>query len=798
MNENKSAARKDFTELSEKLRADGSSGSCISMTYQDYRDAAYSYKTAAERTQRYASELVKTKCDYEEKQRRLDLLAENIDSNRERYASLHDGEIDRLRQQWSEQNDELNSSIEEEIEAIKQRADDEVQKLRDEYISRSADLNEVLKPLYNQVAKYEEEIEELMDTESMLADFSSEQLPVENAEVLSFLKRALDKRLLSRFQREVMGRPCDRVIGSRKDFRLFEDVLNEERKFASSKRYRELKEGRVTEAVRFKAATAASAAAILLFVLLLLPGITTNHSALSIVVEGMLMIIAGGGFAVNMVKSVFLKMFFEDISENKKNNAKTAALFSGMLTGFGIWLLLFTSRGGIGLVLVLLALTCTFFCLRKSMVSLVGLDTLNRVGFFRDLTRRDIFREMTEKRKGRYNLQMYCYLNHDAVIDYMSMNYRDNVYVEVSNRLELAQRSLKVAKKQLAEHKEELKKLKDMRSELKQSISHIRLECSRAIQEAENKRQMQLPDFEKILPDNIAKELAGLDEEYKRLEEERAELSPQTKAADNLYSQTEIRSMAAEKRFNMVRERIREWNATPTPHTTEFTLSDLFCFESSDNINIVKHNLEPFVFRYSIGKRTDNPAKYLRQVIYRCIKGLVKINPSALMQINIVDTVSDPAILREYEELGSFTENGLITGICTADEFELRLFDSRKSYKSFRALFNSQCYDVRDFLDENTGRLTKDMDRSLLSANQLKDNEDEPFVYQIMMYIVPREYDDTDFAPPEELVRAMRNGTCISMGILPFFFVDSDSVHEKWQEAVSLCNWSCEIGRKRG
>ena len=71
----------------------------------------------------------------------------------------------------------------------------------------------------------------------------------------------------------------------------------------------------------------------------------------------------------------------------------------------------------------------------------------------------------------------------------------------------------------------------------------------------------------------------------------------------------------------------------------------------------------------------------------------------AMIQINIVDPVSDPSIIKGEDCFYSLCEDGIVSGISTTDEFEIRLFTSEKKYKTFKAVFNSQCFEVKEIFN---------------------------------------------------------------------------------------------------
>ena len=68
-------------------------------------------------------------------------------------------------------------------------------------------------------------------------------------------------------------------------------------------------------------------------------------------------------------------------------------------------------------------------------------------------------------------------------------------------------------------------------------------------------------------------------------------------------------------------------------------------------------------------------------------------------------------------------------------------------------------------------------------------------MYQVMMFVVPRADDVTDFEPPKEIVKSIEKDYYINMGLMPIFFVDNNSVHEKWRDIVKKCPADCVVNQ---
>jgi len=766
------------------------------VTYQQYRDAAYRYNSASEKMRKEKQELEEANESLCKKREELEQIEVKITDNRTQRTDLLERETKIFKQQWEVKKVETDKAVDDEIRKINEEAGLRLDKQNEDYNKKKAGIDKIVRPYYNRVEIFKTEVQELSRKESNLGDFTKE-VPIGNKKVQDFLNRSRKKRFLSRKQDELLRKPCDVIIEKNRNFRVFDDVINAEKELAASDWYKRLEKGDVTERVRMKAAVVVSGAIIFLFFLFLMVFFLAGlHGAVKNV-QVIMMMLAMGGFTSNIVNFVVIRMFFSDKTDYWKNIAKLVSVIAGMILGMVLWMVFYNSSESIGFTLFVLSMVGTFFLCRKSFVTYVKLTTLGRIGLLRELARKEIFRELLPDSDNKHFLQMYCYYNHNAVIDYIAMNYRDNIHREIQEKLEVANNCLTVAKRELLKYNKELKQLIRLRAENKEKKAAIEMDRVNAVDEAEKKRLTEMPDFLEQLPENVLSEIKSLDEEYDKLCTKRENIEADCLAKDDFVLKKRKLSIDSQNRVKEMQTVLFGWDSSPEPHESEYCFSDILCFESTDNISIIKHNLEPFIFWYQAKSSNSSPASSLNKVLCRCIKGLKKINPQALMQINIIDSVSDRKDVTEYREYSKLSADGIITYIKTTDQYELRLIDNKDSSKMLRALFISQCYDIRDFFNKHKDMIDDDTEKSLAGANQLRNDENEPFVYQVMMYVVPREYDDDVIEPPKEIVQAMKDDTCVSMGVIPFFFVDQDSVHEKWREAVELCRWSCTIGRKR-
>lgn len=167
-----------------------------------------------------------------------------------------------------------------------------------------------------------------------------------------------------------------------------------------------------------------------------------------------------------------------------------------------------------------------------------------------------------------------------------------------------------------------------------------------------------------------------------------------------------------------------------------------------------------------------------------------------MLQINIIDPVSDPKILLNDERFKRLSPMGVINGVHSINDFEIRLFSGERAYNTFKTIFKNQCIEIQKLLSQNHDFIKPFESYSLDLANRIKDNENEPFMYQIMMFIVPRAFDHIGFEPPIEVVRSIENGTYLNMGLLPIFFVDDDSIHDNWKKVIELCSGECIVRKK--
>ena len=117
-----------------------------SVTYQQYRDAAYRYNGAAQKMRKDRKELENAQAEYNEKKEQLKQISESIDKNREERSRVYEEAIADHRAEWAEQSEKINTEIDEEIEDIAQRAKARIRMIQKEYLEESFQLDRKLRP----------------------------------------------------------------------------------------------------------------------------------------------------------------------------------------------------------------------------------------------------------------------------------------------------------------------------------------------------------------------------------------------------------------------------------------------------------------------------------------------------------------------------------------------------------------------------------------------------------------------------------------------------------------------------
>ena len=763
------------------------------MTYSDYLSAVYSYEDKANKKANYDRKIIPLKHIRDTRRLELKALESAAENNRAERKKIHDDAVNEQKDKWQKIQDRLDVQISQEVGRAKQQAEAEVNKKKQEYLDEVGAFNDKVNYLKSDIFRLDNERKEIEIYRNKYDDYSIDFSPVADESVLELLKTARDKHWLTPYHKELLKANADKICEKR--IQTFEELEEREREFAASKMVEDIRKGEVTRQVIEEFSKRVGAASGILFALLGIVAHANPTLLFFAYIQAFMSCVFLGGMSFDIGRRTASKKFPKKKQKKQVAFISTLSFLLGNALGFWIWAVLFFGNQSIfSLVYTLLSAVGVGIVFRQIILARFTEKYLKKIPFLKDRARYYVFKNSSKAENGKYNLQIYCYLNHNLVLHYLSIKHKDEINEDIETKLENNRNLHKKDRAELAKMAAQKKEILAKRQQFKEFVKQRKAQLIKEIRAIESRRgSMDTVDFESKLPQNVLFEIIRLDAEYGDLQVQIDNTALALKRAEEHYNSVRRKYENVSREYTLIEEALRYWYKTPTPSATDYSLLDALCFESKNHLSIIHHNLQPFAFRYTVRKRDKNPSESLKVTIFRYIRGLVKINPCRMLQINIVDPVSDPKILLEDERFSRFSSMGMISGVYSMNDFEIRLFSNERAYNTFRSVFKTQCVEIQKVLSRNSHMIPLGEPYSLELANRIRNDENEPFMYQIMMFIVPRESDKTDFQPPAEIVKSIENGTYLNMGILPVFFVDDDSIHRKWRRVVEMCSEQCIV-----
>jgi len=765
------------------------------MTYRDYLSAVYGYEDKAYKKEQCGKKLVPLEQIRDAKKNELSSLEQSANDNRTKRSKLHDDAVLAQKQIWQKTQDKLDVLITQEVFRAKKQANDDINKKKNEYMEEREKYNSVVSELKNSMLRLDNEFEEIKIYRNKVNESSIEVPPLEDESVLNLMIDARDKHWLTAYHRELLQRDADDVCLNRVE--TFEDLIELEQDFASSKMVEDIRRGKVTREVINEFAVRSAIISGIFFALMGTIGAANPSLVFFVFFQVISSCMFFGGLTLDIMTKVLRKKFPD---KRVRSKIKVASIATGFLVGaigFPIWALINSLGGFFLFVYTLISSAAAGFFIKQLLLTKISEKVLKTLPFLQNRARYYVFKNNLKTGKGKHNLQIYCCLNRNLVLNYLTVKHRADVNADIERRLKNNREKRKKEKATLLGLAPWQNEILNKKSNF-DSYARIRTEkLKKEIKTIESRRgETASVDFEAKLPQNVASELIQLDAEYEDIQVQIENMSLSVKRAEEHLNAARKQFDKAVEACSITEEALRYWYKTPTPLATGYKLMDTICFESKNQLSIIHHNLKPFAFRYMIPHKEISPSESVRLMIFKYIRGLIKINPCRMLQINIIDPVSDPKILLDDERFRRLSPMGVINGVHSINDFEIRLFSGERAYNTFKTIFKNQCIEIQKVFSQNTDSIKPFEAFSLDLANRIKNNENEPFMYQVMMFIVPRAFDHTDFKPPKEILRSMENETYLNMGILPIFFVDDDSIHENWRKAVELCSEECLVRKK--
>lgn len=743
------------------------------MNYNDYLSAVYSYEQKADDCKRAHD---KARLAYNARaaaKEKLDDVRREEQLNRDSYNKILDGEAAAVRRAWESTNSRFDLRLATQSENERLKAKNDIIKYKRRQAAAVKEVQERIDNYTQKLADAEESFDYYSDELDKLANFSGGTFPPYNADVLAALERARNKRLLTKYQMEMLDDDVETVCGTW--ISGFDSLENAERELADSRFYKKLVKGAVTKEVISTTAAVSSVAVGVLSVIFVILLTLAEPSEFERVVQ---VIITTGAFGGVFSSAAHMLRSNVDAVRNLPIREKAMAVITfslgaviGCITGLFIPPLIIMN--------MLCAAACAFL-FHRIMLTSYAAKLLRKIPLLKDMSRRQLFAEYEKLDDGTYNFRIYCYLNHNAVLTYSSIAYAEEKRADLRKKKNVAEKDKKNYSAELNSAKDELDKLG--RGYDLDNYKRTRMkQCEEKIRAYENERPPK-PDFEQTAYENKKDVLEPYNSEYKNITSRISAAEAEWEKADNAYRVTKKAYETKAAFRDLVALALRSWGKSPLPVSTDYALVDALCADSTKDIHIIHHDLKPYVVLYKPVTQKESPAETLHGTLYRFARGLCRINPRRLIQINIIDYISDPNILTNSKYFRSFFGKGIIGGIRTMKEFDIRLFSDRGVFKTFFKLFELQCGEMTDLLDRS-GVAAPECD--IAEANRIAEPLGDVFPYQICFFVVPRANDVSACPPPHEIIALIEDGTYLKRGILPFFFAQQDDIAPEWRSLLA-------------
>lgn len=752
------------------------------LTYDDYLSSVYTYEDACEAYTRAQSEAAGSEREYKNAARELDEQLGLDADNRVRYDEIVDAEIEKKKEIWTKNQARFDVKLSTKKALAENMARNEIQNKKDEYTAEVENCKREISAFESKLDSLDKEYSELKERRKKFDNFTGANFPPVDDKASDILRRAREKRLLTKGQEEMIegdvAQPCQMWLTG------FDSLIDMETEFARSEFFKKLEEGRVTRTVitKFANITAIITAGVLTLISVVMALFEPN--VVSLTIHTLLSLLAVGGvFAC--VTHVLRERF-----ENIKNLpiperamliimfilGAAAGLFSGLY-------LIAPSRSVASLVFAVIFSLCTGLLTRRLLMMKFACRRLSAVTHLRDKARRELFEKYEHEEGGRYTFMIYCYLCHESVLTYLSMEYSQKEIESIQQKLGYNRNDHKHYSESLARAKAKRAALRGEEQTVK-DFERSRFDAlAKELIAIEAERPSE-PDFRAEVLKTCASKLAPLDKEHKEFSEKIERLKREVRVLDEDSQHDEQIAENCRAQKKLIAGALRQWKKTPMPIATDYRLVDKLCIDSKSQLTIVTHSCKPIVLRYRPKQRPSEPGSAAAGFIYKYVRGLCKINPRRLMQINIFDFISDPRTYIGYRSFDRLSDKGVISGVYSQRDFEIRLFSNMSGYSTFKDFFKIECSKVSAFINENRDSLPETSKPGLAEVNKAAAEDGLMFMYQVCVFVVPREEDRDRFHPPKSLLDLIDKGIYSRLGILPVFIADSESVADEWKPVV--------------
>ena len=748
------------------------------MTYNDYISAVYGYEDALQAEQDAAAAAIQMKKKRTAIIAAIEKYEQRAAANRAEHDKLLTEEIGRKKDSWQASAAKLDYKISIEIANEKQSARIEIENHRDRYDHVVKETEQRVKKDVLRMKELDAAYERLSRYNSRFDDYEGVSAPPYSEDVVDTMQRAMDKHLLTKYQREMTELDADSAC--RGWLTGFPALETAEKELAESEFYEKIVKGEVTPEVFEKTAVISSYA---FFGLLVLMSIILAAAKPVILLRIFGIIVLSFGLGALLASLMHEARNRFDVIKRlrlKSHFLAIAAFAVGVVPGIFIGIALPVLNSFMPLFLLLAAgSVCSSMLLRRGLRTSFVHDLLSDVPFLRDCARKQIFQEYEGLEDGKYNFMIYCSLNHDACLQYVSIKYADSEKKRISHEMSVNRKTYAYYENELLNDSDELDALKttDEPAEFEKKRN---AQLAERIKVLEAKRPL-CPDFTEKAEESIKDKLEPLDEEYGRITGILTEAKKKFKPFEEKFRQRVQTYRDSHERLEIIKNALRDWDQTPVPAATGYKLVGMLCTDNGDTPMIVEHKLKPIVVEYAAAKFRRNPSETLCNTIYEYIRGLCRINPKRLIQINIFDYVSDARFLLRTDVFDGMTKRGIGCGVHNMKSFEVRLFFNESGLDTFCEIQAGRKAAMDEVFRMNESRIKEGAKRTVSLANRLAADTDI-FLYQVCIIVVPREGEGGQFPLPTDLFDVIKNS---GSGILPIFFADKNSIAQEWEPIIS-------------
>ncbi len=369
------------------------------------------------------------------------------------------------------------------------------------------------------------------------------------------------------------------------------------------------------------------------------------------------------------------------------------------------------------------------------------------------------------------NREMYCYLYHDDILDYLNGPVREGHLKNINANLQ-----------QLMDQRNELLKEKDSLSQRADELVHMKEQADSKTSEINASLQADFSTEGDISSESTQNsELRDARQQY-----ETANANLQA-AAEKMQENKRIL-----EQYNDV---LIHWDKPPVLNNSDPAFQKEMAVrqgpEGEDRIFILRHDLEWVNIEYDADPEEDI-CTVLADLIWWLEKALENINAPELLQIFIIDEESEGQALlidnRFLSKINLIKDVGAGKSGC---------YVCGKDVRSLQSYLDKQWDEIIAFRQKYSD-LMRQADASghpndfpIYSANKaitdpMGSINRQPYPYKVLFIMVPHKTEGYDRNNMNDFLKKIDGPFCQS-GIIPFFFSNTNSMSDSYRKYVEKC-----------